>query len=240
MIVEKLLAGFACMALVAGSQAAYILIDDIGGPVEMHPGYMPGMLEAGSGLLTEGEMASVHAVLNDAGIATDGYVTLLLANTQAGLTFASLIDSNNGDLGAGPGLADSTLAMASTAPISLDYYVNAEGGDLTDWTDLGNGLQKFEALFGWDDLDEGDGFAWGSLAMGDSVSFHFTDVNAQGLDPDAPFQFVSYQGGDWSVVASGDFTPAHQFVFSFQVLPAPGALCLLGIAGLGARSRRRR
>jgi hypothetical protein len=238
MIVEKLLAGLACVALGTGAQAAYILIDDIGGPVEMRPGNMPGMLEAGSGLITEDAMASVHAVLNDAGIATDGYVTLLLAHTEAGLTFTSLIDSN-ADPGAGPGLGDSSLAMASTAPISLDYYVNAEGGDLTDWTDLGNGLQKFEALYAWDDADEGDGFAWSSLALGDSVSFHFTDVNAQGLDPDTPFRFVSYDQGEWTVVATGDFTAGHQFVFSFQVLPTPGALSLMLIAGLGARARRR-
>ncbi|MDY7109717.1 MAG: hypothetical protein SYC29_13865 [Planctomycetota bacterium] len=239
MFVEKLLAGIACIALGAGAQAAYILIDDIGGPVEMRPGTMPGMLDPGSGLLTEDAMSSAHAVLNDAGIATDGYVTFILAQTQAGLAFTSLIDSN-GDIPAGPGLADSALALSTTAPISLDYYVNAEGDDLTDWSDLGNGLQKFEALYGWDDSDEGDGFAWSGLALGDSVSFHFTDVNAQGLDQDEPFRFVSYNGGEWSVVATGDFSAGRQFVFSFQVLPTPGALGLLALAGLRAGSRRRR
>lgn len=239
MFVEKLLAGFACVAFGVGAQAGYIIVDDIGGPVEMHPGNMPGMLDPGSGVLTEAAMSSAHEALNAAGVATDDYVTLLLANTGAGLTFATFIDSNAG-IPASPLLASSSLAMSTTGPISLDWYVNAEGGDLTDWTDLGNGLQKYEALYGWDDEDEADGFAWGELAAGDSVSFHFTDVDAPGLDPDTPFRFLSYTSNGWQVVATGDFTSADQFVFSFQVLPTPGPLCLLLLAGLRATSRRRR
>jgi hypothetical protein len=239
MFVEKLLAGFACMAFSAGVQAAYIIVDDIGGPVQMHPGSLPGMLEPGSGVLTEAAMSSVHTSLNNAGIATDGYVTLLLANTNAGLAFAALIDSN-ADNPAFSTLSDCTLAMSTTGPISLDWYVNAEGDDLTDWADLGNGLQKYEALYGWDDTHEADGFAWAGLAVGDSVSFHFTDVDAQGLDPDTPFRFLNYTGNGWQVVAAGDFSSADQFVFSFQVLPAPGAFCLLLLAGLKPSSRRRR
>jgi len=238
MIVERLLAGLACMALGAGVQAAYIIVDDIGGPVQMHPGSMPGMLDPGSGILTEGAMSSAHTTLNDAGIGTDGHVTFLLANTDAGLTFTALIDSN-ADLGLA-GMAESALALSSTAPISLDWYVNAEAGDQTYWSDLGNGFQMYEALFSWDGASEGDGLAWGSLAPGDFVSFHFTDVNAQALHPDVPFRFLSYSANDWHVVATGDFTAGDQFVFSFQVVPAPGALCLLTLAGLGAAPRRRR
>ena len=236
MSIAKLLGSVVAIAFASGAQAAYVVVDDLGGPVIMNAGSFSGLPVPGSELFQEDEMATVHNALNLAGVQTDGYVTFLLANTDAGLTFMTLVDSNvAGPLGGMP----SSLGMTTTAPDTLDGYVNAEPDDPTNWPPASGGLQVFQELFNWQGASEGDGFAWGNIVEGDAVAYHFTDFGTEALNPDAPFQFLSYNGMDWDVVADGDFTVNDQFVFSFTAVPAPGVMALLALAGLTASRRRR-
>ena len=132
------------------------------------------------------------------------------------------------------------LEMYTVAPTSLARHMNAEGDDMTDWELLGGGMQSFEAIYSWDSLSEGDGFAWSGLAEGDEVTFSFGDMQTV-LDPENPFQFVTYGDGGWQVAATGDFSEG-EFDFSFTVVavPAPGAISLLAVALVAAVSRRPR
>ena len=61
-----------------------------------------------------------------------------------------------------------------------------------------------------------------------------------GLRRNNTFQFVSWNGEDWEVVATGEFSRRDQFAFSFTVipLPAPVALGLAGLAIVGIARRR--
>lgn len=232
------------VAVSASAHASFITVDDIGGPVNMFAAPLSDLLEPGSMTLTEGEMADLHSLLNSSGVETDGYVTFLLAETDAGLSFITLIDKNTliaqPEGGVDPAPDDNSLVMSTTGPIDLEYFANTEAGDQTNWLDAQNGLQVFDGLYNWNGASEGDGFAWGGLDDGDAVSFHFTDLGTPALSA-WEFQFVSYTGNDWDVVAMDDFSSNDQFVFSFTtVIPGPGAVALLGAAGLTGRRRRRR
>jgi uncharacterized protein (TIGR03382 family) len=68
----------------------------------------------------------------------------------------------------------------------------------------------------------GDFAAAASAGQSDAENFDFSQVNA--------FQFYqyAYAGGQWDYVAT-----------SFEIVPAPGAMALLGIAGLAGVRRRR-
>ena len=246
MSVHKLAAAAAVLAVGSYAHGSFIIVDDIGGPVNLFAGEFDDLVEEGSMTLSESSLANIHSSLGLAGIETDGYVTFLLAETNAGLSFITLVDETllaQPEGGGDPAPDDNTLVMSSTGPNDLDYFVNAEGDDQTSWLDPLNGQQVFDVMWGWNGATEGDGFMWGGLDEGDAVSFHFTDLGTPALGA-WEFQFVSFGDNGWEVVAMDDFSSNNQFVFSFttveDVIPAPGALAVLGAAGLAARRRRRR
>jgi hypothetical protein len=241
MSLHNLAAAAVSVSLAAVTSAEYIIVDDIGGSVDMHARPIDGLIDPGSTVIAEDDLAQLHTDLNFAGIDTDNKITFLLAETEGGLTFIALIDSN---MEQQPGQlvfsADQSLVMSTAAPSTLNRHVNAEPEDSTFWADGGNGIQNFDALFHWDMATEADAFAWSNLATGDAVSFHFTDINAAMMGPGDPFQFLSWGRDGWEVVATDDFSSNDQFVFSFNtVIPAPGALGVFALAGLCGRRRRR-
>ncbi len=238
MHLQRILAGLACFALATAAQATFVIVDGLGDSVEMDAGDIPGILDYGSLLFTEGEMTTVHEALGTSGIETDGRVTFVLAETDAGLSFMTLIDASIASPLSGGG-ADSLLGMTTVAPVTVDRYMNFEGDDETDWELGGGGTQIFDAVYSWDSGKEGDGFAWGGIVEGDAITFDFTDYGAV-LDPDDPLQFVSYGAKGWEIVASSGFTAADQFAFSLVAVPAPGAVSLLAIALIAVVSRRPR
>lgn len=235
---QTLLAGAAVAALTAGASAAFVIVDDLGGPVQMNAIDLPGALGGEPGDFTDGDLNAVHVALNNGGISTDGYVTFVLAETDAGLTFFTLVDQPTTPLA---GTLDSEILMSTTGPDTLSAWFNADGDDQTNLVGF-DGSQTAQAVWTWDGADEGRGFAWGGLVNGDSVSMFFRDRGAPALGPgeQPAFQFVSMVDGELEQVATADFTINSQYSFSFFTIPGPGAMALLGLAGFVGGPRRRR
>ena len=181
-------------------------------------------------------MDDVHDSLHSSGVATDGMITFVLLNTEAGLTFAALIDDPNA---AGAG-GTSTIYLTTTAPSSAEWYLNDYPSDFDASFDPYGVTETVAGSYTWFHNSNGDAFAWTGLETGDAVSFNWTLGNAPGL-ANLPFQFVTWNGEGWDVLATEGWTPDCQFAFSFTVVPLPAAL-LMGAAGLGgvAALRRRR
>ncbi len=81
-------------------------------------------------------------------------------------------------------------------------------------------------------------FAWGVVeaAPCGTVNLYYIDLTEFGSDS---IQFLTYQDEQWDIAGTGSFSVLGQYAFSYQFVPAPGAIALLTIAGLSGRCRRR-
>jgi hypothetical protein len=228
----------AVVAVSAASSASaqHAIVDQLGGDVIMNAGSFGGTFTA-SPTMTDGDLTTIGSDLVASGITLDDQVTFLLANTDAGITFITLIDELPAVGGGGGSL--NTLGFASTVDEDNLPFINDNGFDNIQVINLLNGTQLATGAFQWDSVADADGHAWGNLKDGDFLSYNFFDVDTPGLGGN-PFQFLSFNGDTWDVVANGSFSANNQFVFTAQIVPAPGAIALLGVAGLLSRRGRRR
>ncbi|MCA9290582.1 MAG: VPLPA-CTERM sorting domain-containing protein [Phycisphaerales bacterium] len=233
-------AALAVAGLGASAHAGTVVIDGLGGPVYMQSTSIPGVFGAGTPTFTNAALNLVHDNLHADGITTDGLVTFILADTDNGLTWMTLVDDIT--IGSGAANIDSSLGMTSTAPDTGVDFINDVNSDITQSFLPGNGTQVAAGTFNWDDQKYGDAFAWANLMEGDFVSFNFNRYQntTPGLNADDTFQFVTWNGSSWEVVTTGEFTNNNQFAYSFTVvpLPAPALIGLAGLSGLGILRRR--
>jgi hypothetical protein len=228
---------------VAGTaQAGSVVIDAVGGPIILRSGDLADLLSAGAlNDFTTPENKAVCDVLRADGVATDGMITFLLADTSDGLSFITLVDDaaaegESGEL--------NTLGMSSTAPSSTEYWINDLGYDILDIDDPYGINTTASGMFEWGD-NRGDAFAWSNLQDGDGVTFNFEEMEGQALVDDEPFQFVTWNGDAWQVIETAgwsDIAAIGQFAFSFVTivpLPAPLLLGLAGLTGVAVYRRRR-
>jgi hypothetical protein len=232
----------ALLCLSSLANAGTVVIDALGGPVQMHSTTVNNVFGSASPVLTNSALTSIHDSLNADGVGTAGKVTFVLLDTDAGLSFVTLVDNNpNGE---GSGTADSSLSMTSTANTLNQEFINDQGSDITTLVDPGFGLQTAAGEFNWDSDIEGDGFAWANLAVGDTATFNFDKLfgdlpTSPGLSDSDTFQFVSFNGESWEIVSVGNWTDNNQFAFSYTVVPLPAALGV-GLAGLAMVTLRRK
>lgn len=233
-IVAAILA--APVAAGVGGGGAVAVVDGLGGPVIMRAKTIDGVFGAASPDFTSEALAAFNTDVQSDGISTDGKISFLLSLTDVGISWVALIDDENqkGEFE----VADSILGMSSTAPTSASPFINDHATDALFREDLGNGTQLVAGFFEWDSVHEGDGYAWGSLQDGDYVSFLFTREGPAGFEEPDLYQFLSYERGGWEIVATSDFTGNDQFGFSFDIIPAPGAIAVFGLAGLVRRRSR--
>jgi hypothetical protein len=217
---------------------------------------MPGTIsDAGSHWLSGPELRSLHTSLNSAGVATDGVVTFVLANTDAGLSIYALVDNN---AIAGAGAIDAMLGMSSTTVATAGYVMNDMGDDLQGYSNGGSTQTIFGDYF-WHPDGGADGMAWTGLNAGDTGTFDFQAYMGEsneaaggsfgdgttfaGINPQDSFQFISWNGQGWETVMTGSFDEGGAFSFAFAIVPVPPAVAL-GLAGLGAvaivRKRRKK
>ena len=196
-----------------------------------------GLFDSVSPSFSTSNLALIHATLNNWGIDTDGKITILPVETNAGLSFITLIDE---ELGIGDNGFDGILGLTSTAPNNLSMFMN--DSDLDNWTLIQPpfGSQTLVATFIWGNLGSGDGFAWADLSIGDALSYNFNDLDGDGgaIGAEA-FQFVGWNNGAWNVIASNGFKTDGTSVFTAMVIPAPPAALLLAALSLNCRRRRR-
>ena len=230
------------LGVAGAAHAGSVIIDAVGGPITLRSGDLSGLFTAGDlhDFTTPENKAVCDALLAD-GIATDGMVTFLLADTSDGLSFITLVDdaAAEGD----PGELN-TMNMSSTAPSSTEYWINDLGYDILDIDDPFGITTTASGTFEWAD-NRGDAFAWSNLQDGDGVTFNFDEMEGGALARAEPFQFVSWNGSAWQVIETAgwnEWATIGQFAFSFVTvvpLPAPLLLGLAGLAGVAIYRRRR-
>jgi hypothetical protein len=196
-----------------------------------------GLFNNTSSIFSTSELSTVHATLQGWGIDTDGKITILPVNTNAGFSLITLIDE---ELGFGDSGADGMLGLTSTAPNTLKMFINDSNQDTWSLIQPPFGSQTMGSTFVWGSMGSGDGFAWGDLSLGDALSYNFVDLDGDGgaINADA-FQFVGWKNGEWDVIASIGFKVDGTSVFTGTVVPAPPAALLLSALALNCRRRRR-
>lgn len=180
-------------------------------------------------------LRAVHRSVHRSGINTDGMITILAAETGAGLSLFTLVDDNT--VGGGFALPDSMIGMTSTLDGDADMYVNDAWSDVRQRS-ISGGASDVSGTFAWDSDRRGDAFAWGGLDAGEAGDFEFTHMLGDGLVGDRAFQFLTWTGRGWEVEERSGFVDGA-YGFSFAVVPLPPAVAL-GLIGLGLVAVRRR
>jgi hypothetical protein len=216
----------------------YININSSDGSFDLQAGNIEGLLNNTNNQFEMSDQEILTAILNNDGIETAGKLSFLLASTDAGLSFIGLFDgipitnpSNS--------IVDHFLGVSSTTSMETDWFATGDDGSEYSWHDMGNETQSVNALLGWDHEQTSAGFAWGDVSAAQSGTLNMYSVALTEFANDS-IQFITYQNDDWAVTGSGDFSVLGQYAFSYQFIPAPGAIALLTIAGLSGRCRRRK
>jgi len=233
------LAGFAVSAATAGQ----ILVSPIGGGVVLESGPLPGIsLGFTPNVWAIRSLADVHSSVNGSGIATDGKITILAADTEHGLSLLVMIDQQLPF----ESLFSSGNVFMETAAIgrSVPHMHDATGN--VSIIDPGANSRTASGAFGWNSNGGGDGFAWAGLSGGDSMTFRFNKIvgSSLGLDATSTFQFLTWTNVGWQTVAmpadSLSFTETNDFGFAASVVPSPAGFAVAGLALLAPACVRRR
>lgn len=247
----RALLGFAIawagLAATPGASAGGVYVDVDGDVFAMESNTIPGVFKAGAPLYRRKALDKTHRALHDCGITTDALVTFVLADTDAGLSFISLVDDNTMGPASMRAKFDSQMRLTTEANRTNRSWVNDRQQDIQETIDEESGARTAFGLFTWKSTKRGDAFAWSGLEVDQEMSFDFGIDGPRfpthpGLTPVNAFQFVSWDGGCWEVVSTGAFDENGGFDFTLTVVPLPPAV-LLGAAGLGMVvlvSRRRR
>ena len=198
----------------------------------------------------------------DAGLATGGgtldLVSMEVSNTSTDIVFKLTVNGSFSNVDWGKfmvGIATNNGTGTSTGngwdrPINM----SANGGMthwIGSWVDQGGGAELRSNAAGWGLLGATyDGNFGGFSASGSEITWTVS-MAALGLNVGDSFVFDAYSSGggsfDGAIDALSSSSPSvanwgDTFTtttgFSYTVVPAPGALALLGLAGLGRRSRK--
>ena len=156
--------------------------------------------------------------------------------------------SNAGDSGVGGNGWGRPINMASPNG-GMNYWIGS-------WVDGGGGAQRW-AYSGssWSEVAATYSSGFGSFSFVNNQLTYTMSLASLGLSIGSTFDFAAYRsgggGGDSAIDAlanpnvsvtgwGGPYTSdSTNGVLSYTVVPAPGAVALLGLAGLMARRRRR-
>ncbi|MAT80421.1 MAG: hypothetical protein CMJ29_02820 [Phycisphaerae bacterium] len=196
----------------------------------------------GTGFSTA-DMNAVNAELRKDGIETQGRISILLAETAAGLSVLTMFDDV--DVVDPPG-TPTIVTSQVTVPQSATWQYNIDAGGTFDVIPIGNEI-LLSGAFNWNSGIDSEAMAVSNLGEGDSGSFYLNEFEQGGLSPNNTIQMLTMQGGVWTVIESLDFLPAEgggpefeYLTFEITQIPGPAGMCLLAIAGLGVTRRRRR
>ena len=225
------------LLLAAVSHADYVNINSVDGSYELNAGDFDGILGSSNNQFSMSDLDILAATLNNDGIETMGQLSFLLASTDAGLSFIGLFDGipiNNPN----GSMVDQFLGLSSTTSTNTDWFATGDEGSETYWYDMGNGTQLLNANLGWDHGQTSAAFAWGDVQSAQSGTVNLYDIDLTAF-ANEPIQFLTYQGDQWDVAGTAEFSVLGQYAFSYQFVPTPGALAVLTLAGLFGRRRRR-
>lgn len=244
MLPFKRLLSQAILGVVACAPAAHASTVLIGDHIELESSAIDGLFDGCGGCapgdFTNVELAIVHDTLLDSNIDTNAVITVLPVDTEQGLALMFLVDQPGGDGTSGL----SSVALTSTAPGTASFFINDPASDMLGHIDNATGLQTAFGLFTWYSNGYADAFAWADLVEGDQMTMLFTAIydspsTFPGLNPTDNIQFLTWAGSDWAVADVAEFNSGGTYAFTAMVLPAPGAIALLTLAGITGRRRRR-
>lgn len=218
------------------AHAEVIQISNTNGSFMLRSHEIMGLFNNSSSHFTTSELSTVHSTLQNWGIDTNGKITILPVNTNSGFSFLTLVDE---ELGFGDTGGDGMLGLTSTAPNTLNMFINDSNQDSWSLIQPPFGSQTMGSTFVWGSIGSGDGFAWGNLTLGDVLSYNFVDLDGDGgaIDAEA-FQFVGWKDGGWDIIASNGFKSDGSSIFTGTVVPTPPAALLLTVLSLSYRGRR--
>ena len=225
------------LAIAPGAAAGEVHVDVNGDIFEMNSSEIRRVFRADSPLYTRRALDRTHRALHDCGVTTDTFVTFVLADTDEGLSFISLVDDNTVGPKSMKAKFDSQMRMTTVANLSNQSWVNDRQQDIQESFDEQSGARTAFGMFTWKSTKRGDAFAWSNLEVDQEMSFDF-DLDGPrfssypGLTAQNTFQFVSWDGECWEVIYTGFFDENGHFDFNFTVIPLPPAV-LIGAAGLG-------
>ena len=219
------------------THADYVTINDVNGSYDLYAGDFGGILSSTDHQFSLSDLDILAATLNNDGIETMGKLSFILASTDAGLSFIGLFDGIPSNDPSGS-IVDHFLGISATTSVGTDWFATGDTGSETYWYDMGNGTQLLSASLGWEHGQTSAAFAWGNIEVAQSGTVNLYDIDLTEFAGE-PIQFITYQGDQWDVVGTGDFSVLGQYAFSYQFVPAPGALALLTLAGLVGYRRRR-
>ena len=227
----------AALLLSSGANAAGIRITGPSLFMELDGGWMPGALDDGIQIFSSQDLSFMQNELQADGINTQGHITMFLAETGDGWSFISLFDGNGGGT---PGGNNSFLNFNSATSSEANRHWNTDAGGTPQWWDLGNETQLVDGAFEWESGVNSEGFAWSNMDPGMSGTATYVNMGLDQLVPQGMFQFLTWGGDQWEVAHTADFQDADDsLALAFKVIPTPGTIALLAMAGVVRRRRRR-
>ena len=243
-MMTKTLLSFVLAGTVASiASAGQINISDIGGGILLTSGPV-GLGTFGNPQTnwTTASLAAAHVTLNAAGLSTNNKITILAADTDAGLALMALIDQQLVEGAMSPG----TVHMDSVANGSNTAFISSPNGTVVVSANNPN-ARIASGNFNWNSNGRGNGFAWANQFTGNTTTFRFNSVDGSplGLSDPATFQYATYNGTTWTIIplsaALTSFSATDGYGFSAVTLvPAPSMVALAaGPLGLSMIRRRR-
>jgi hypothetical protein len=179
-------------------------------------------------------------------VRADGEILDIISATSNGLGLVSADLDSGDDVGTvitSLTASETSLTIASTMGVSTEYNGDSTGQGRYDFAD------STAVAIDWSWLDLSVDGGWRILdssgATVASLTFlagQFTAVGGDFMNAQAGFATVNLGAGTYNFVAfyEADTMPTSSNVtFSFGAIPAPGAIALLGAAGLVGSFRRR-
>ena len=236
----------AVVAVQALAQTAAIaetaqLTSMFGTEVNIASGEFAEILKSPGSVFSAQDMAHVDSTLQAQGLTTAGHISIMLAETGAGLSLITLMDGV--DTPTPPG-EETRVGMTSFVPTTSTWQYNIDAGGTFDSFPVGDQV-VLSGAFLWDSGVNSEVFAISNLADLDVGTLILNSILPGGLTPNQTIQILTSDAGIWSVAATFDFeatkdnkTLMQYFDFEITAIPTPATLSMLALAGLIRRRRR--
>ena len=212
-----------------------------GTEVNIASGEFADILKSPGTMFSAADMEEVDTTLQAQGLTTSGRISIMLAETGAGLSLITLMDGV--DTPTPPG-EETRVGMTSFVPITSTWQYNIDAGGTFDSFPVGDQV-VLSGAFLWDSGVNNEVFAISSLADLDIGTIVLNSILPGGLTPNQTIQILTSDAGNWSVAATFDFeankdnkTLMQYFDFEITGIPAPATLGMIALAGLARRRRR--